>query len=75
MKEFLEFILKEIVKNPDQIEVEEEIEGTLRRYNICAAKDDMGLIIGKEGKTIRSIRAIMKAKAIKEGIKIYINVC
>lgn len=75
MAEFIEFLIKQIVKNPDEVTIEEEIDGTIVRVNVCAAKDDMGLIIGKEGRTIKSIRALAKAKAIKEGVKVYVNVC
>lgn len=75
MKEFLEFVLKQIVKNPNEVVVEEEHEDSIVRLNVCAAQDDMGLIIGKQGSTIRSIRALVKAKAIKEGVKVYVNVC
>ena len=75
MKEFIEFLIKQIVKNPDQVVVDEEIENTIVRINVCAAQEDMGLIIGKEGRTIRSVRALAKAKAIRDGVKVYVNVC
>lgn len=75
MKEFIEYLVKQIVKSPDEVKVEEIIEDTVVTVTICAAKEDMGIIIGKEGRTINSLRALAKAKAIKEGVKVYIQIC
>lgn len=75
MKEFIEFLVTQIVKNPDDVVIEEEINGTVTNIKVCANQDDMGTIIGKNGKTIRSIRALAKAKAIRENVKVYIEVC
>lgn len=75
MKDFIEFLLKQIVNNPDEVSVEENREGTVIMLTICGAEEDMGLIIGKGGRTIRSLRALAKAKAIKEGVKVYVETC
>ena len=75
MKNFIEFIIKQIVKNPDDVVIEEEREGDVVKIKICANTEDMGAIIGKSGKTVRNIRAVAKTKAIREGIKVYIDVC
>lgn len=72
MKEFLEYILKEIAAKPENIEVEEIDENGFYTYKIRANEEDMGVIIGKEGRTIRSIRNMAKAKAIKDNIRIQI---
>jgi predicted RNA-binding protein YlqC (UPF0109 family) len=66
MKEFLEYILKSIVKNPEEVVVTESKEDTLYTYSIKVAQSDMGIVIGKEGRTIKSIREMAIAKAIKE---------
>lgn len=66
MKEFLEYILKSIVKNPEEVVVTESKEETLYTYSIKVAQSDMGIVIGKEGRTIKSIREMAIAKAIKE---------
>jgi len=70
MKEFLEFILKNIVKHPEEVIVTEEKQDSLFVYKLKVASDDMGIVIGKEGKTIKSIREMAIAKAIKEQIRI-----
>jgi uncharacterized protein len=74
MKEFIEFLLKSIVTKPEDLSIEENIEGTVVNIKIIASPDDMGMIIGKGGKNIRSLRALAKAKAIKDGVKVYVEV-
>jgi len=68
MKEFIEYLVKSLVKNPEAVTVTESGEGTNLKYLISVAQDDMGLIIGKEGRTINSIRFLAKARAVKENI-------
>lgn len=73
MQEFLTYLLTNIVKNPQDVKVVEVVEGTTYVYNISVHADDMGLVIGKEGRTIKSVRALAKAKAIKEGVMIKVE--
>jgi len=68
MKEFIEFLVKNVVKNPGSVVVTEIAEGTNLRYTIAVDQADMGFVIGKEGRTINSIRSLAKAKAVKEGV-------
>lgn len=68
MKEFIEFIAKHLVDEPDSVVVEEArpdektIELTLR-----VGSDDVGKVIGKSGKTASSMRTLLTAIAAKEG--------
>lgn len=68
MKEFIEFLVKSVVKNPDSVVVEETVDGINFRYTVTVDQADMGFAIGKEGRTINSIRSLAKAKAVKEGV-------
>lgn len=68
MKEFIEFLVKNVVKNPDAVVVTEVVDGTNLRYSITVDQTDMGFVIGKEGHTINSIRSLAKAKAVTEGV-------
>lgn len=73
MKDTLLFIISSIVDTPDAVTIEEnESEGVLQLI-VSVAKEDMGKVIGKEGKVIRSIRNIMKIKAMKHDIRINIS--
>ena len=73
MKDTLHYIVSAIVDNPDAVAIEESEEEGLNIYTITVDKADMGKVIGKEGKVIRSIRNIMKIKAMKYDLRIKIN--
>ncbi len=73
MKEFIEYLVKSIVKMPEAVSVtQQNVEGSTV-YTIKVDDSEMGLIIGKQGKTIRSIRDLAKAKAIKDNVRIRIE--
>jgi len=72
MREFLEFLVKEVVSKPEEVKVSEIQDDGIFIYTIHANKEDMGVIIGKEGKTIRSFRNLAKAKAIKDNVRIQV---
>ncbi len=77
MQLLLEYIVKNIVANPDDVSIERSEEtipsgNTLEVYTINLNSQDIGAVIGKKGQTIRSIRSIAKVKAIKE--KSYVDV-
>ena len=66
MKKALEYILHSIVENPDDVRIEELEENGITNYAIVVNSADMGKVIGKNGKIIRSIRNVMKIPAIKQ---------
>ena len=67
MKELVEFIARSLVDNPDDVQVTEvEDEGSVI-IELRVAPDDMGKVIGKQGKIAKSIRTLTKAAAAKEG--------
>ncbi|OAA31382.1 hypothetical protein AT15_07755 [Kosmotoga arenicorallina S304] len=64
MKELLEHILKGIVKDPDSLSVTESVdENGNKVFEIRASEDDIGQIIGKDGRTIKSINVLLNAIA------------
>jgi predicted RNA-binding protein YlqC (UPF0109 family) len=65
MKELVEYIAKSLVDNPDAVKVT-EIEGERTSViELSVAKEDLGKIIGKQGRTARSIRTILSAASTK----------
>lgn len=74
MKEFIEYLVKQIVSHPDQVNVTETNDGGLLTYKIKAAQEDMGTVIGKEGHTIKSLRDLVRAKAIKDDVRVRVIV-
>ena len=73
MKEFITYIVQQIVNKPDEINITEVDEDGFTKYIIEVADEDMGLIIGKHGRTIKSVRSLVKAKAIKDGVRIRVE--
>ena len=74
MKDLLTFILSQILGNED-FAVEEAIsENGFVTLNVTVKKSDMGLVIGKKGKTIKAIRSLLRTKATLEKIGFTIEV-
>ena len=70
MKDLLEYIVKNLVSNPDAVNIEEEIQdGNVNLYLTVDTKD-MGLIIGKGGQTVHAIRKILTVRAIAENVRV-----
>ena len=68
MKEALEKIIRGLAGHPDEVEVNEEADGGKNvRLSVRVAPDDYGRIIGREGRTIKSIRSILYFAGLKQG--------
>lgn len=74
MKELLAFILKGITGKKD-LEIVEESEGERTHFLVKAPEDSVGIIIGKEGKTIKAIRSLLKVRATleKKGVSVSVE--
>ena len=73
MKKALLYIVQSIVTEEEKVEVNEEEQDGIINFTIKVAQSDMGKIIGKGGKVIRSIRNALKINAIKQNKKINIS--
>lgn len=76
MVELVEFIAKSLVDNPDAVQVV-EVQGdkpTTVTIELKVASDDMGKVIGKQGKIAKAIRTVVKAAAIREGKRVVIEI-
>lgn len=73
MKKALEFILSKIVDDPKKIKVDEIETNGVVNFTVTVAKEDMGKVIGKNGKVIKAIRNALKIPAIKQNKKIFIS--
>lgn len=68
MKELLEYLARELVDEPDGVRVEEVEDDRGVLLTLRVAKDDMGKVIGRGGRTARAIRTVVKAAAVRQGI-------
>ena len=74
MKELLIHIAKHLVDDPDLVNVtEEEVDGAVI-LKLKVGADDMGKVIGKQGRIARSIRTLVKAAAISAGKKVNVEI-
>lgn len=73
MKDILDYLIKSIVDNEDKVEIVEEEKDGVINLTVSVDPEDMGKIIGKQGKVIKSIRNVMRIPAMKQNKKIYIS--
>ena len=74
MKDILETMIRHLVENPDAVEITEvQAEDKAVTLEVKVASEDMGRVIGKQGKTARSIRTVMKSIAAKDKKRVNIE--
>lgn len=74
MKELLEYLAKALVDNPDQVNVS-QVEGERSIIlELRVAPDDMGKIIGKQGRIAQALRTLVKSAAVKDGKRVMIEI-
>ena len=67
MKDFLEFIAKHLVDNPDQVRIVFEEKENKAIFTLSVAEPDVGKVIGRKGRTAQAMRILLAAVAAKEG--------
>lgn len=70
MKDLLNYIVTSLVTNPDAVVIDEQMQEGNLDLILTVDPVDMGLIIGKGGQTIRSIRKLLTARAIAENVRV-----
>lgn len=65
LKELIEFIARSLVDKPDEVHVDEITGEQTVVLELRVAKDDLGKVIGKQGRTVKAMRAILSAAASK----------
>jgi predicted RNA-binding protein YlqC (UPF0109 family) len=74
MKTLVESIAKALVDDPTQVNAAEEVEEGTLIISLTVAKEDMGRIIGKEGRTAKAIRTILNAISTKDSKKAILKI-
>ncbi len=67
MKELLEYVVKALVDNPDNVKIEEVAGEKTVIYELRVGEGDLGKVIGKEGRMAKAIRTILTAASMKKG--------
>jgi predicted RNA-binding protein YlqC (UPF0109 family) len=74
MKELVEIIAKSLVDNPDMVKVNEVIGEQSTILELKVAPEDMGKVIGKQGRIAKAIRIVVKAAAIKANKRVVVEI-
>ncbi len=74
MKELVQYLARYLVNNPDAVEVKETQGDTASVVELRVAREDLGRIIGKQGRTAKSIRTILNAAASRMNRKVVLEI-
>ena len=74
MKELVQYLARSLVNNPDAVEVKETQVETASVLELRVAKEDLGRIIGKQGRTAKSIRTILNAAASRTNRRVVLEI-
>ena len=69
MKDFLQYLVKNIVTQPDKVVIDEQNEMGFENLYLSVAPEDMGKVIGKEGRIIRALRDLVRILALKSNLR------
>ncbi|HEU5325531.1 MAG TPA: KH domain-containing protein [Candidatus Limnocylindria bacterium] len=67
MKEFLEYVARSLVDKPDAVWVEEDQEGDETILTLGVDQEDMGRVIGRDGRIANAIRSLLRVMATRDG--------
>lgn len=74
MKELIEYIAKSLVDDPSQVEVEEIADGHATTLELHVAQEDMGRVIGRNGRVANAMRTLVRVMAAKQGKRINLDI-
>ena len=74
MKQLVEYIVKGLVDQPDEVVVTEARRGGAVILELRVAPDDMGRVIGKGGRVANSIRSLLRVAAAKDGTRVTLDI-
>ena len=74
LKGLVEYVAKALVDNPDGVKVDEVQDGNTTVYELEVTEDDIGKVIGRQGRVVRGLRALVKAAATRKGTRVDLDV-
>jgi uncharacterized protein len=73
VKDLLQMLVERLVEFPDEVEVREQESGYGVTYQIYVAEGDTGKVIGRGGRIIQALRAVAKAAATRDGVRVNVE--
>ncbi len=74
MKDLIEILVKALVDEQDQVQIMESSHDNTLTYEVHVAPNDLGKVIGKDGRIANALRTVAKAAAIKGGNKVFVDI-
>lgn len=74
MKQMIEYLVKELVDDPEQVNISEVPGEEATTYEVRVAPEDLGKVIGKQGRIANALRTVAKAAAMKHKRKVYVEI-
>lgn len=74
MKELVEILAKALVEHSDQVNVTQSETDKSVHLQLTVAPEDMGKVIGKQGKIANAMRTLVKAAAVKDGRRVHMDI-
>ncbi len=74
MKQLIEYLVKALVDEPEQVDISEVPGDEATTYEVRVAPDDLGKVIGKQGRIANALRTVAKAAAMKDKKKVYVEI-
>jgi predicted RNA-binding protein YlqC (UPF0109 family) len=74
VKDLLEYLAKSLVDNPEDVRVTVTETETAVVLELSVAKEDVGKVIGKQGRIARALRTILKASGVRDGKRVIVEI-
>ena len=74
MKELLQYIAESLVDHPEKVQVIEKRRGRSVTYKLRVAPEDMGRVIGREGRVANAMRQLLRAAATRARVRAYLDI-
>jgi uncharacterized protein len=74
MKDLLDFIVKKLVDHPDDVAIAEVTGEQTCVYELRVNKEDLGKVIGKQGRTARALRTVLSAASVRENRRVMLEI-
>ena len=74
LKDLIEYIARSLVDDPTQVHIEQKRRGSSYHYELEVAKEDMGRVIGKNGRVANAIRVLLRVAAAREEKRVSLDI-
>jgi predicted RNA-binding protein YlqC (UPF0109 family) len=74
LKGLVEYVARALVDKPNAVKVDEVQDGNTTVYELEVDEEDIGKVIGRQGRVVRGLRALVKAAATRKGVRVDLDV-